>query len=326
MHCISQLHTFDEMSLLICSTCSCDYVGGKCYCNVKKRQEGDAPDCHKDWCKSRLFNPTSCDCIEPGRSFGHRITCKSMQFRPDDCNCKETTTTTTTKHQLSIDKEDETEQQQPDTKKIKLDPKYEIHDEWLEDSSLATLTVDVCLYVTDDEYNNKQQTHLLHLHCVPGVLAIHSPYFKAMIASDPKLTLIEMPESFTYHCAHKIGANGEIAINKQEVISLFKFFHAKGELEQITNRLSLMFMLFYINSPLFKKIEQTLDVSKHKDPLSYFNWAGYFKSDRLYSQLCKIVKTSSYEDNANNKKLVPLLVKSMPRDVLDRVMIDLCFL
>lgn len=337
------MHTFS--STMADSACECDYIGGKCYCKVKR------PSSHHISCRSIRFIPANCNCKQ---SIGHPIDCRS-RFIPENCDCmpkdslhpmnKNVCICITTgkskcvcglntpikesnnnKHSLDPE-EKEQENEQPDTKKIKLlAHDYEVHHEWFEDPSLATLTVDVCLYVTDDDYNNKQQTHLLHLHCVPGVLAIHSEYFKAMITPDPKLALIEMPESFTYRCTHKVGSNGEVTINKQEVIALFNFFHAKGELEQINNRFSLMFMLFYINSPLFKKVEQAVDITGGSDPVSYLNWAGYFKSDRLYSQICKRLKKWSYQDNENNKKLIPLIIKSVPRDVLDRVMTDLCFL
>jgi len=197
-------------------------------------------------------------------------------------------------------------------------------DEWFESPALATLTVDVKLYVTDYKYENKKQTHLLHLHCVPAVLAIYSKWFRVIIESAPETKLIEMPESFTYHCLYKSHAGGEIAVEKETVLSLFKLFHATHGSISITKYFQLMLMLFYIDSPhFFTKVESALNVTSSGSLIGIACWADYFKSDYLWNEAVAELKRTGLIHTARD--LMVKFLKTMSKDFVDRLLLGILF-
>lgn len=207
------------------------------------------------------------------------------------------------------------------------DPEIIEEDIWFKSRALSTLTVHVKVFEHSRMYN-KKQTHLLHLHCVPGVLAAESKWFEAIIESDPTVTDVEMPESFSYHTVRSRGDHGVCFVYYRNVIHLFRVFHRLEEINLDNHKFQIWLMLFYIDaSPLLiAQIEKALVASENElsfsdNPLTALRWADYFKSEPLLDMLCnrirKLTPSSLSFDDAMS------YIKELPRDLLDKVLCKL---
>ena len=210
--------------------------------------------------------------------------------------------------------------EEPDAKKPKLDePLVEERDEWFKCRALSTLTVHVKIF--DQGCYTKKQTHLLHLHCIPGVLAVNSKWFEAIIESDPTVTDIEMPDSFSFLATRKEGPHGVTTPLPETVIKLFRFFHFNGTLDVEGCIYSCMLMAHYIDaSDLYEKLEEKIsDVTARfiRIPINDMVFADYLKSERFFNRICDAIRTHKYDITYHKEETVKL-IEELPRGVLDR--------
>lgn len=196
-------------------------------------------------------------------------------------------------------------------------------EEWLMPPVFATLLVKISI-CNPDVYEDKRKTHVLNLHCSPAALAMHSKYFQTLIEGDPKVSEIEMPESFTYQCVQNVIEGGELAVEPEQVILLFKYFHCQIEFDYMVGldtKYEILLMLFYLDSPiLFKKVERKCNIT-HNNCLPHILWACYFKSEHLLEQIYTCLQNAPF--SLQNHEHTMAYIKLCPRDVLDTLVCKL---
>jgi hypothetical protein len=209
-----------------------------------------------------------------------------------------------------------------DTNKLPPTGVIEEQEEWFASQSLCTLTLHVKIFRFDEEKQQKIQTHLLNLHCVPSILAINSKYFKTIIEGDPNVKEINLPDIFTYH---EIGDCVTVA-KTNDVIELFIFLHSpvctQRELE--ANNWALLLMLFYIDCPLlFKQVEQEIDVTNAPDLLESAAWADFFHSSVMFHKTISALRFKILTGkNKWCRDTITKTLKYLPIQVTQRILTD----
>lgn len=166
-------------------------------------------------------------------------------------------------------------------------------DIWPHDSrALSTLSVHVSVFNDDDDEKilEKRQTHLLHIHCIPGALVAHSKFFAEAIERDPTVTNITMPESFTWRALWS-STRGYVVPDANEVREVFHVLHG-GKLGCVFEW-SLVMMYHYLHCPvLCENVESNYDNDEYHDEWIQLAWADHFNCATIIKTVSKAIKAN----------------------------------
>lgn len=187
---------------------------------------------------------------------------------------------------------------------------------------LSTLTVHVMIFNDGDkgegtgecEAWKQHQTHLLHIHCIPGALAVHSKFFAEALEREPGVTDIKMPESFTWREVWKAD-HGYIVPMVEDVHYVFRTFH-NGTKEQKGFSWELLMMYHYLDSSCNYETQERKFTDPGASHWCFFGFAAHLNSKYIMDMLIPIIKSGGgiWTKSAELKKIV---IQSIERKALN---------